>query len=178
LARRYPGVSPSRLLRDAQRQATKDAGTIAGLGVLRIIRPTALVAYGSTRGKEETIAVTTRRGLRHLVCGSARGSSSHGQATFSAATIRQKVSTGVCGSSSGTRGSTCGRTGMRCSGSGASRRRGRAVEVARHEINLPFSTGRTLRPKAPGPDLTAPARQLTPPDRADPARSSGARDAT
>src|SRR5207237_2382898 len=45
---------------DAQRQATKDAGQIAGLEVLRIINePTAAsLAYGLDRkGKEETIAV-------------------------------------------------------------------------------------------------------------------------
>src|SRR6059036_2588866 len=45
---------------DAQRQATKDAGTIAGLEVLRIINePTAAsLAYGlDKQGKEETIAV-------------------------------------------------------------------------------------------------------------------------
>jgi molecular chaperone DnaK len=44
---------------DAQRQATKDAGTIAGLNVLRIINePTAAaLAYGLDRKKEETIAV-------------------------------------------------------------------------------------------------------------------------
>jgi molecular chaperone DnaK len=45
---------------DAQRQATKDAGTIAGLEVLRIVNePTAAsLAYGlDKKGKEETIAV-------------------------------------------------------------------------------------------------------------------------
>jgi molecular chaperone DnaK len=44
---------------DSQRQATKDAGTIAGLNVLRIINePTAAsLAYGLERKKEETIAV-------------------------------------------------------------------------------------------------------------------------
>jgi molecular chaperone DnaK len=44
---------------DAQRQATKDAGKIAGLNVLRIINePTAAaLAYGLDRKKEETIAV-------------------------------------------------------------------------------------------------------------------------
>lgn len=44
---------------DAQRQATKDAGTIAGLEVLRIINePTAAsLAYGLDRKKEEKIAV-------------------------------------------------------------------------------------------------------------------------
>jgi len=44
---------------DAQRQATKDAGTIAGLNVLRIINePTAAsLAYGLDKKGEETIAV-------------------------------------------------------------------------------------------------------------------------
>jgi len=44
---------------DAQRQATKDAGKIAGLDVLRIINePTAAaVAYGLDKNKDETIAV-------------------------------------------------------------------------------------------------------------------------
>ena len=44
---------------DAQRQATKDAGTIAGLNVLRIINePTAAaLAYGLDKKKEEIIAV-------------------------------------------------------------------------------------------------------------------------
>ena len=44
---------------DSQRQATKDAGTIAGLEVLRIVNePTAAsLAYGLEKGKEETIAV-------------------------------------------------------------------------------------------------------------------------
>ena len=44
---------------DAQRQATKDAGTIAGLNVLRIINePTAAaLAYGLDQKKDETIAV-------------------------------------------------------------------------------------------------------------------------
>ena len=44
---------------DAQRQATKDAGKIAGLNVLRIVNePTAAaLAYGLDKKKEETIAV-------------------------------------------------------------------------------------------------------------------------
>jgi molecular chaperone DnaK len=44
---------------DSQRQATKDAGTIAGLNVLRIINePTASsLAYGLDKKKEQTIAV-------------------------------------------------------------------------------------------------------------------------
>src|SRR3972149_1365017 len=43
---------------DSQRQATKDAGTIAGLNVKRIINePTAAaLAYGLAKKKDETIA--------------------------------------------------------------------------------------------------------------------------
>jgi len=44
---------------DSQRQATKDAGTIAGLNIIRIVNePTAAaLAYGLDKKKEETIAV-------------------------------------------------------------------------------------------------------------------------
>src|SRR5712664_1640374 len=44
---------------DSQRQATKDAGKIAGLNVLRIINepPAAALAYGLDKKKDETIAV-------------------------------------------------------------------------------------------------------------------------
>src|SRR5262245_63566547 len=44
---------------DSQRQATKDAGRIAGLNVLRIVNePTAAaLAYGLDKKKDETIAV-------------------------------------------------------------------------------------------------------------------------
>jgi len=52
---------------DSQRQATKDAGKIAGLDVLRIINePTAAsLAYGLDKKKDEKIAVY-RLGRRHL----------------------------------------------------------------------------------------------------------------
>ena len=55
---------------DSQRQATKDAGTIAGLEVLRIINePTAAaLAYGLDKHEDEVIAVYDlgRRDVRHL----------------------------------------------------------------------------------------------------------------
>ena len=57
---------------DAQRQATKDAGAIAGLNVLRIINePTAAaVAYGLDKisGKEKTILVFDCGGKRVKAC--------------------------------------------------------------------------------------------------------------
>ncbi len=55
---------------DSQRQATKDAGKIAGLDVVRIVNePTAAaLAYGLDKKKDETIAVYRfrRRHVRHL----------------------------------------------------------------------------------------------------------------
>ncbi len=58
---------------DSQRQATKDAGTIAGLEVLRIIsEPTAAaIAYGLDKkndGKERTILVFDCGGKQAMVC--------------------------------------------------------------------------------------------------------------
>lgn len=58
---------------DSQRQATKDAGTIAGLEVLRIIsEPTAAaIAYGLDKkndGKERTILVYDCGGKQAMVC--------------------------------------------------------------------------------------------------------------
>ena len=52
---------------DAQRAATKDAGTIAGLNVLRVVNePTAAaLAYGLDKGaKERNIIVYGKRGRR------------------------------------------------------------------------------------------------------------------
>src|SRR5262249_42598333 len=54
-----PVITLPAYFNDAQRQATKDAGTIAGLEVLRIINePTAAsLAYGMDKRKDESIAV-------------------------------------------------------------------------------------------------------------------------
>src|SRR6201988_2241705 len=53
------GITVPAYFNDAQRQATKDAGTIAGLEVLRIINePTAAsLAYGLDKKRDQTIAV-------------------------------------------------------------------------------------------------------------------------
>merc|ERR1712078_57841 len=54
---------------DAQRQATKDAGTIAGLEVLRIINePTAAaIAYGLDKKTEKNILVFDQRVMEHFI---------------------------------------------------------------------------------------------------------------
>lgn len=59
---------------DSQRQATKDAGTIAGLNVLRIINePTAAaIAYGldkTKNGKEQNIIIVDTGGKSSATCG-------------------------------------------------------------------------------------------------------------
>ena len=59
---------------DSQRQATKDAGTIAGLNVLRIINePTAAaIAYGLDKGKngkEQNIIIVDTGGKSSATCG-------------------------------------------------------------------------------------------------------------
>src|SRR6266576_2776673 len=57
--KRFMGRRMSEVQDDAKRQATKDAGKIAGLDVLRIINePTAAaLAYGLDKKKDEKIAV-------------------------------------------------------------------------------------------------------------------------
>ena len=56
---------------DSQRQATKDAGTIAGLNVLRIINePTAAaIAYGLDKKGEQNILIFDCGGKRSASCG-------------------------------------------------------------------------------------------------------------
>ena len=59
---------------DSQRQATKDAGTIAGLEVLRIINePTAAaLAYGLDKTTDQTILVFDLGGARDVSHGAGR----------------------------------------------------------------------------------------------------------
>src|SRR6267143_1371286 len=58
VAKRQAVTTPPAYFNDSQRQATKDAGKIAGLDVVRIINePTAsALAYGLDKKKEEKIA--------------------------------------------------------------------------------------------------------------------------
>ena len=111
---------------DSQRQATKDAGKIAGLEVLRIINePTAAsLAYGlDKQGKEETDRRLRpgRRHVRHFdpdasarVCSKSRPPTA--TRSWAATTSTSASSTGSSTSSRRTRASTCARTAWRCSG--------------------------------------------------------------
>ena len=110
---------------DAQRQATKDAGKIAGLEVLRIINePTAAaLAYGLDKKGQETVLVfdlgggtfdvSHPRRRRRRLRGARRRAAT---ATSAATTSTSGSSTGWPKSSSATRASTCARTRRRCSG--------------------------------------------------------------
>ena len=116
---------------DAQRQATKDAGKIAGLNVLRIINePTAAaLAYGLEKGKEdERILVFDLGGGTFDVSLLEIGKDDDGFSTISGSGHQRRqpprwVTTGIRRSSIGwfpksrtSTASTCPRTRSRCSG--------------------------------------------------------------
>ena len=109
---------------DSQRQATKDAGKIAGLDVLRIINePTAsALAYGLDKKTNETILVfdlgggtfdVSRAGSRRRRGRSARPPPA--TPTWAATTGTSASSTGPPTSSRRSRASTCATTARRCS---------------------------------------------------------------
>ena len=89
---------------DSQRQATKDAGTIAGLNVLRIINePTASsLAYGLEKKKDETIAVYDLGGgtfdisILELGGGTFQVKSTNGDTHLGGDDIDQKVMDWLC----------------------------------------------------------------------------------
>ncbi len=115
---------------DAQRQATKDAGRIAGLEVLRIINePTAAaLAYGMDKKNGGTIAVYDLGGgtfdvsVLEIGDGVFEVKSTNGDTFLGGEDFDARVIDYLAASSSATRASTCARTSWRCS---ASRRRPR-----------------------------------------------------
>ena len=136
---------------DAQRQATKDAGKIAGLEVLRIINePTAAaLAYGLDKKGNETILVFDLGGgtfdvsVLEVGDGVFEVKSTNGAPTSGAATITIIV----CGVPGGgvpqEQGIDRAATAKRCSVSPKRRKRRRSVsEHGQTNINLPFIGGR------------------------------------
>jgi hypothetical protein len=119
---------------DAQRQATKDAGRIAGLEVLRIVNePTAAaLAYGLDRKGSETVLVFDLGGGRSTcrcwmsATGWSRCAPPAVMAIWVAMTSTTAWSTGWRRSSSATRASICATTRRRCSGSTRPPRRPRS----------------------------------------------------
>ena len=161
---------------DAQRQATKDAGQIAGLEVLRIVNePTAAVArlrprQGRARRRSSPSTTSAAARSTSRSCASARASSrcSPPTATPSSAatTSTARSSTGSSPSSRRNRASTCARTGWRSSASRRPPRRPRSSCRRRSttEINLPFITADAAGPEPPAAD--ADPRQARAADRA------------
>jgi molecular chaperone DnaK len=145
---------------DAQRQATKDAGKIAGLEVLRIINePTAAaLAYGLDKKKNETIAVYDFGGgtfdisILEVGEGVVEVKSTNGDTHLGGDNIDQHLIDWLSTSSRRTRASICRRTKM------ALQRLKEAAEKAKidlsslmeTEINLPFIYGDADRPEAHG----------------------------
>ena len=107
---------------DAQRQATKDAGKIAGLEVMRIINePTAAaLAYGLDRKKDETIAVYDFGGgtfdisILEVGDGVVEVKSTNGDTHLGGDNIDQRIIDWLIRSSSAIRASTFRKTRWRC----------------------------------------------------------------
>ena len=119
---------------DAQRQATKDAGRIAGLEVLRIINePTAAaLAYGLDKKGHETVLVFDLGGgtfdvsILDVGDGVVEVRSTAGDTHLGGDDFDRASSTTWPTTSSGTRASTCAPTRRRCSACSRRRRRRRS----------------------------------------------------
>ena len=118
---------------DAQRQATKDAGQIAGLEVMRIVNePTAAaLAYGLDKKKDETIAVYDFGGgtfdisILEVGEGVVEVKSTNGDTHLGGDNLDQRSWTGSPASSRRATASISARIAWRCSGSAKRRRKRR-----------------------------------------------------
>ena len=142
---------------DAQRQATKDAGKIAGLDVKRIINePTAAaLAYGLDKKKDETIAVFDLGGGTSTFRARGRGGrlevlATNGDTHLGGDDIDQCLVDWLSRSSRRTRGSTCAKGNemalqrLRDAAESAKIELSTTMET---EINLPFVTADASGPK-------------------------------
>jgi hypothetical protein len=144
---------------DAQRQATKDAGEIAGLKVERIINePTAAaLAYGLDKGKSEKIAVFDLGGgtfdvsILDVGDGVFEVLAPTATPTSAATTGTRPSSTSSPASSRTRRASTSRATPWRCSGSRRPPRRPRRSSA---RASRPRSTCRSSRPIRTGPSTS------------------------
>jgi molecular chaperone DnaK len=147
---------------DAQRQATKDAGTIAGLNVLRIINePTAAsLAYGLDKTKEETIAVYDLGGGTFDISILEIGEAEAGQRTFQVKStsgdthlggddLDQKVMDWLCDEFKRDQGIDLrqDRTALQRLKEAAEKAKIELSSVTQSEINLPFITADASGPK-------------------------------
>jgi hypothetical protein len=154
---------------DSQRQATKDAGQIAGLEVLRIINePTAAaLAYGLEKKGQGKIAVYDFGGgtfdisILEIGDGVFEVKATNGDAFLGGEDLDKRVIDYLRTSSRRSRASICAATGSRCS---ASRRRPRKprssapLEVAEVELTDPAPVAHHQRPELIAHALPLPRR--------------------
>ncbi len=142
---------------DSQRQATKDAGTIAGLNVLRIINePTAsALAYGLDKKGEETIAVYDLGGgtfdisILELGEGTFQVKSTAGDTHLGGDDIDQKIIDWLCEEFKKETGIDLkqDRMALQRLKDAAEKAKRELSTVAQTEINLPFITADASGPK-------------------------------
>ena len=159
---------------DAQRQATKEAGEIAGLNVLRIINePTAAaLAYGSTRARRSRRSSSSTSVAARSTCRCSRSATASSRSRPPAATTTSVATTGTSGSSTGWCTPVQERARRRPvqGQDGGMQRLREAAEKAKIElsssmqtsINLPYITASGRGPAAPrGAASRAQFEQLT-----------------
>ncbi len=149
---------------DSQRQATKDAGTIAGLNVLRIINePTASsLAYGMDKKKEETIAVYDMGGgtfdisILELGEGTFQVKSTNGDTHLGGDDIDQRVIDWLCDEFKKESGIDLkqDRMALQRLKDAAEKAKRELSTVAQTDINLPFVTADASGPKHLNINLT------------------------
>ena len=142
---------------DSQRQATKDAGKIAGLEVLRIVNePTAAsLAYGLDRKKDETIAVYDLGGgtfdisILELGEGTFQVKSTNGNTHLGGDDLDQRVMDWLCDEYKRDQGIDLRQDKMALQRlkEAAEKAKCELSTVAQTEINLPFITADASGPK-------------------------------
>ena len=149
---------------DSQRQATKDAGTIAGLNVIRIVNePTAsALAYGLDKKQEETIAVYDLGGgtfdisILELGEGQFQVKSTNGDTHLGGDDIDQRIMDWLCDEFKKESGIDLKQDRMalqRLKDAGEKAKRELST-VAQTEVNLPFVTADASGPKHMNINLT------------------------
>jgi molecular chaperone DnaK len=157
---------------DSQRQATKDAGTIAGLNVIRIINePTASsLAYGLDKKKDETIAVYDLGGgtfdisILELGEGTFQVKSTNGDTHLGGDDIDLKIMDWLCEEFKKETGIDLqqDRMALQRLKDAAEKAKRELSTVAQTDINLPFITADASGPKHMNINLTrAKLEQLT-----------------
>jgi molecular chaperone DnaK len=142
---------------DSQRQATKDAGEIAGLKVLRIINePTAAsLSYGLDKKKDETIAVYDLGGgtfdisILELGEGTFQVKSTSGDTHLGGDDLDQRVMDWLCDEFKRDQGIDLRKDKMALQrlNEAAEKAKSELSTVAQTEINLPFITADASGPK-------------------------------